>query len=74
MDLIKVYKEAFRNLFQELRSIDKFIVKSDEQDIENLLKNDSDKIKFQKTIDKMIRENRKTDTVRINHRDIKISI
>lgn len=74
MDLIKVYKDAFRNLFQELRSIDKFIVKSDEQDIENLLRNDSDKIKFQKTIDKMIRENRKTDTVRINHRDIKISI
>lgn len=74
MDLIKIYKDAFRNLFMELRSIDKFIVKSDEQDIENLLRDDSDKIKFQKTVDKMIRENRKTDTVHINHRDIKISI
>lgn len=74
MNLIEIYKNAIRNLFHELCSIDKFIVRSDEQDVENLLKNDSDKIKFQKTVDKMIRENKKTDTVRINHRDIKISI
>ncbi|WP_449399909.1 hypothetical protein [Chryseobacterium wanjuense] len=57
-----------------IMSINKFIVKSDEEDLEMLLKNDDDRIAFQKKVDNMLRENKKSDTVKINDRIVTISL
>ncbi|WP_294280863.1 hypothetical protein [uncultured Chryseobacterium sp.] len=74
MKLIELYKAAIDSLFTQLRSIDRFMVKSDEQDIADLLSNEKDKIEYQKKIDQMVRENIKQDTIKIKNRNITISL
>lgn len=74
MKLIELYKAAIDSLFTQLRSIDKFMVKSDEQDIADLLSNEKDKIEYQKKIDQMVQQNIKQDTIKIKNRNITISL
>lgn len=74
MKILALYRAAFESLFRQLRAIDNSLVKSDEQDIANLLRDEKDKMDVQKKIDSMIRENKKTDTINIRNREITISI
>lgn len=69
-----LYRTAFDSLLRQIRVIDNSLVKSDEQDIANLLRDDKDKIEVQKKVDAMIRENKKIDTIDIKNRKITISI
>ena len=74
MKLIELYKVALERLFKEFRLIEKLRINTDLQEIKHLLRDDNDKIEFQKTIDRMIKENKKEDTVTINNRKITISL
>lgn len=71
---LDLYRAAFDSLFRQMRAIDNSFVKSDEQDIANLLQDDRDKIEVQKKVDAMIREGRNTDTISIKNKKITISI
>lgn len=74
MKLIELYKVALERLFKEFRLIEKLRINTDLQEIKHLLRDDNDKIEFQKTIDRMIKENKKEDTITINNRKITISL
>lgn len=74
MKLIELYKVALERLFKEFRLIERLKINTDLQEIKHLLRNDNDKIEFQKTIDRMVKENKKEDTVIINNRKITISL
>ena len=78
---MKVIEEVLHNLgvtfdiiLKHFKSVDNYIVKSDEEHIELLLKNEEDKAKFQHEIDKLVRENSKSREIIINDKSITISI
>ncbi|KUY29789.1 hypothetical protein [Elizabethkingia ursingii] len=55
-------------------SINEYVVKTDEENIEDLLKTDEDKATFQKAIDELVRGDMKSRQVSINNKEITISI
>ena len=65
---------TFRRIINHFRSVDNYMLKSDEESIEILLKTDVDKAKFQTEIDKLVNEDSKSREVFINNRKITISI
>lgn len=74
MKALSTLLSTLNAISNHIMSINKFIVKSDEEDLEMLLKNDDDRIAFQKKVDNMLRENKKSDTVKINDRIVTISL
>lgn len=65
---------TFDIILKHFKSVDNYIVKSDDENIELLLKNEEDKAKFQNEIDKLVRENSKSREIVINNKSITISI
>ncbi len=73
-NLIESYNNALVYIANYLKSLDNYVVKSDEENVEKLLRNSNDRIEFEKTIDEMIKNNIKTKDVTLNNKNIKISI
>lgn len=67
-------KSTIEILLHHLKSVNRYIVKSDEQEIACLLNNEKDKIAFQKKIDEMLKQNKKSAVLQIKNREIKISL
>lgn len=65
---------TFNIIIKHLKTVDDYVVKSDEESIEKLLKTDEDKAKFRNEIDNLIKNNTKTKNIRINNKNITISI
>ena len=61
-------------LVKHFKSIKNYVMKTEEEEIESLLKTEEDKIKFQNTIDSMLRNNIKTKKININNKEIEIMI
>ncbi len=59
---------------RHFKSLDDFVIKSDEENIDILLKNPKDKVKFQHAIDELLKDNQKSKTIEINDKQITISI
>lgn len=59
---------------RHFKSLDDFVIKSDEENIDILLKNPKDKVKFQHAIDELLKDNQKSKTLEINDKQITISI
>lgn len=51
-----------------------YFFKTDEEIISSFLKSEKDKAEFQKTIDDMLKNNEKSRTIKINNKDITITI
>ena len=65
---------TFKIIIKHLKTVDDYVVKSDDESIEKLLKTDEDKAKFRNEIDNLIRNNTKSKNIRINNKNITISI
>ncbi len=74
MKYLNFLPRTFSLILKHLRTIDNYVVKSDDENIEMLLENDSDKVKFQNAIDRLISENAKSEQIEIKNRKITISI
>ncbi|MCT3735605.1 hypothetical protein [Elizabethkingia occulta] len=62
-------------LLKHFQSITNYMVKSDEENIEILLKTDKDKVLFQNTVDRLMKDHDKTEEkIKINDKEITISI
>lgn len=59
---------------RHFKSLDDFVIKSDEENIDILLKNPKDKVKFQHAIDDLLKDNQKSKTLELNDKQITISI
>ena len=57
-----------------LNSLNQFMVKSDDENLEKLLKDPKDQVKFQKAIDEIMKDNDKIKELKLNGKNIKISI
>lgn len=73
LDFSGKLSSVFRLIFNEFRSIDNLIVKSNEENLESLLEKPEDKLKFQKAVDEVIKES-STKDITINGKNITISI
>jgi len=73
LDFTGIFSSIFRLIFKEFRSIDNLIVKSNDENLESLLKKPEDKLKFQKAVDEVIKES-STKDININGKNITISI
>ena len=74
ISIISILTLSVGAVWRHFKSIDRFIVKNDEDAIESLLKNEDDKIKFRQEVDQLIRENGDSKVIHINNKDITISI
>lgn len=74
MDLIKSFRRSIDLIIDRMLEVNKYLIKSDEQDIADFLRNESDRILFQNKVDSMRKDNVKKDTLKINNRTITISI
>ena len=61
-------------LVKHFKSIKNYVMKTEEEERESLLKTEEDKIKFQNTIASMLRNNIKTKKININNKEIEITI
>lgn len=62
-------------ILANFKLLDNFWVKSNEENLEYLLENESDKVKFQQAVDQLLKDNNKgTKEINIKSRTIKISI
>ncbi|MBP3944585.1 hypothetical protein J5U18_13690 [Sphingobacteriaceae bacterium WQ 2009] len=74
ISIISVLTLSLGVVWRHIKSVDRFIVKNDEDAIESLLKTDADKVKFRKEVDQLIRENGDSKVIHINNKEITISI
>lgn len=72
--MLKSLIDFFDSYIAHLFSIDDFMIKSDEEQIDDLLKNPSDRVIFNKTIDELQRSTIKSKTIILNNKQITISI
>jgi hypothetical protein len=61
-------------VYNHILSIDDYVVKSDEENIEKLLENPRDRIRFEETVDELLKENKKSKKVEIKDKEVTISI
>lgn len=73
-NLSYAFNIAFALILKKLKEIDNYIVKSDDEEIDKLLKNDQDKLTFQMAVDDLLRNNKKTKDIKINKKTVTISI
>ena len=73
LDFSGTLSSVFKLIFNEFRSIDNLIVKSNDENLESLLEKPEDKLKFQKAVDEVIKES-STKDITINGKNITISI
>jgi hypothetical protein len=78
MDKISLLSDKFfftiRLIYNSFQSINPLIVKSDEENLNNLLKNPKDKVTFEKTVDELLKNNGGSKDILINGKMITISI
>lgn len=72
--MFKSLIDFFDSYIIHLFSIDDFMIKSDEEQIDELLKNPSDRILFNKTIDELQRSTIKSKTIILNNKQITINL
>ena len=72
--MLKSLIDFFDSYITHLFSIDDFMIKSDEEQIDELLKNPSDRVLFNKTIDELQRSPIKSKTIILDNKQITISI
>jgi hypothetical protein len=61
-------------IYNSFQSLNPLIVKSDEENLNNLLKNPKDKVTFEKTVDELLKNNGGSKEILINGKMITISI
>lgn len=64
----------FDIVFSHIKSIDNYFVKTDEENIEKLLEDPIDRIKFEETVDELMKENKKSKEVKLKDKKVTISI
>ena len=74
LQILKGINLSFNFVLSYFASINDYIVKSDDEDIENLLERNIDKVKFQNAIDELLKENKTTKQITIKNRSVTISI
>lgn len=73
-ELLNIFSLSFGLILKHLKSINNYVVKSDDENIDFLLAKDSDKVKFQNAIDQLLKDNVKSREVNIKNKNITISI
>ena len=74
ISIISVFTLSLGAVWRHIKTVDKFIVKNDEEAIESLLKTDEDKAKFRNEVDQLLRDNAQSKVIHINDKEITISI
>jgi|GEM_PF-4193893 len=70
----KIFKTFYRLLITNTRLVDDYSIKSDEENIRDLLRTSEDKVKFQKAIDSLRKGEKESVDVDLNNRKITLSI
>ncbi len=65
---------TFESILNSIYSINRFIIKSDDENLNELFDDPRDKVKFQKAVDELLKHNEDTKMITINGKSIKISI
>lgn len=73
-DLLDKFNNTILFIVNHFKGIDNYIIKSDEENINNLLKNSKDKIEFEKAVDEILKNNIDSKEININGKNITISI
>jgi len=63
-----------KSIVEHFKRIDNYIVKTDEENINELLKDSKDKIEFEKAVDDLLKSDKKSKEIYINGKNILISI
>lgn len=74
IETLNIFSLSFGLILNHLKSINNYVIKSDDENIEFLLENDTDKVKFQNAIDQLLKDNEKSRKVNIKNKNITISI
>lgn len=64
---------VFKLIYNQVRTINDLIIKSDDENLEKLLEHPEDKVKFQKAIDEVMKDSSSKD-ITLNGKKITISI
>lgn len=65
---------TLESILNNFNSINHLLVKSDDENLEKLLEDPKDKVKFQKAIDELMKDSEKIKEINLNGKNIKISI
>lgn len=65
---------TFSIIYSHFKTVDNYVVKSDDDSFEILMKSEQNKAKFQNEVDKLISENKGSRKIEINNKHITISI
>lgn len=69
------FAAVFKSILIHLKSLDKYIIKDNDETLDILLQKDADKVKFQNAVEDLLKDNNKEPrTVNLNSRTITISI
>ncbi|WP_163408662.1 hypothetical protein [Flavobacterium ajazii] len=64
---------VFKLLYDQVKTINDLMIKSDDENLEKLLEKPEDKVKFQKAIDEVMKDSTSKD-ITLNGKNITISI
>jgi len=73
-EVFNIFSLSFSLILKHLKSINNYVVKSDDENIEFLLENETDKVKFQNAVDQLLKDNKRSREVNIKNKNITISI
>lgn len=73
-EFLNILNLPFDLILKHFKSINNYVVKSNDENIEMLLENDTDKVKFQHAIDQLLKDNGKSREVNIKNKNVTISI
>lgn len=73
-EALSIFSLSFSLILKHLKSINNYVVKSDDENIEFLLENETDKVKFQNAVDQLLKDNQKSRKINIKNKNITISI
>lgn len=61
-------------IYTHFKTVENYVVKSDDESFEILMKSEQNKAKFQNEVDKLIRENKGSRKIEIDNKHLTISI
>lgn len=71
--ITKVVSLTFNIFFNQLKSVNNLMVKSNDENLEQLLESPEDKAKFQRAVDEISKKSTSTEVI-LNGRNVTISI
>ncbi|SHO61606.1 hypothetical protein [Algoriphagus zhangzhouensis] len=73
-NIFNTLSSAIRTIIGHYKNINELIVKSDEENIDDLLKKPKDKLAFEEAIEDLMKEKSKSKKIILNNKEVTISI